>query len=196
MAKPLPARDVLQRIAIPLLVFLLVFLGLLLLSFFLLLPRMLQVDVGGSLLSRYELREQTENILASITSLEEERTEFLRPLHDEEIFIAVRNIRSNPPVTLLLKEIQRVADRIVPGRKDVVRIVDWEFSAKESFFQISGVVHNVGTRSMTVLSQLLVELEGLSFVASIDAPEFHREGTAASGFSSPFALRLFLHSSS
>lgn len=190
---PHKLQDILGRIALPLLMFLAVLTGILLLSYWLLLPRWTQVSVGGNLLGPDEAEAYAVELLEEVTAREHSRLLIALPLHDDT-YAALRGRRAAmPDLKELREQIADAARRGSPGdTPDAVRIETVSFDAEASKLTIGGIVGGVGPRSMTVLAYFTEVVGQLPFVHEVIPPAFERREDPEIGFTSPFTLTLVL----
>jgi hypothetical protein len=85
-----------------------------------------------------------------------------------------------------------LARQIVPDQPDAISIDSFEYDGEKKSIRLSGVVGNVGPRSMTVLATFVDSLIDMSIVDTLDRPLFTRSEDPHRGFISPFTLTFFV----
>ncbi|MDD5623539.1 MAG: hypothetical protein PHI23_02415 [Candidatus Peribacteraceae bacterium] len=190
---PLPsAGEILRRVALPFALFCVVLLSFLLLSWFLLFPRIARVDLHGSLVGAGDLRAREQELAAKVALLEEQREEYLSPL-DDTAFGRLKVLKAEQPSFLEVRaSVLEAAQGAVPEQEDAVAIGSIRYLEGGRRLSITGDVRNVGFQSMTILAQFVETLGHLPGVVSVDPPAFTRESDPVIGPYSPFSLTLTL----
>jgi hypothetical protein len=158
-------------------------------SSLLLLPRLSRVDVAGRMWNADEIGSERDRLTAEVLAQERERRSLLLSIRDPA-YIALKEQRFTQRSVLDIKAaLEEKAATLAEG-KDVVTLHAIHFKPYAHAITITGDVHSVGPRSMTVLAQF-VELVGrLPFVASLRQPAFTREEDPATGPHSPFTFTV------
>lgn len=194
---PLKLREILHRIALPLLLFLAVLTGVLMLSWWMLLPRWTQVNIAGSVMGPREATEYLKTLEADVEAREKSRLAVVIPVRDE-LYAALRDVRASlPEMETLRQTITDAARRGSP--EDVPNAVAVDavaFHADNRTLTVSGAVGGVGPRSITVLAYFTDILRQLPFAESVTPPEFGRVEDEKAGFYSPFTITIALKNTS
>lgn len=194
--RPTISESSLQELGWRITVFLSIFTGttsaVLILSWFLLLPAMMQLPLEGRAIPSRDIHQYVQELQGRIHVAAKRRDELMSPVRDP-LYTQLR-IEKYSYLTLpaLYSEIQRVAGIVAEGRSDVVFLQSLQFHRGERTLLLEGEVRNVGPRSMTILAQLVDRLRTLSLVSSVDLPLFQRAYDTQRGFTSPFTLMLHL----
>lgn len=186
---PEPLPRILERIAMPLMLFSAVLFGLLFLSYFLLLPRFTGFVVNDNSLSPREVVEYSKNLKAELATMEDKRDRLILPVLDVAYDALKEEKRSASAITDLRSSIVDVASRVPDGAGIFLSSLSINL---EGTVTITGDVRNVGLRSMTVLAAFTEALEHLSFVDHLDRPAFTREENKDGSFHSPFTMQFTL----
>jgi len=181
---------ILHRIAVPLLVFCAVLLGLLSLSYILLLPQLTRVEILGEQRDTVELRAHIQQLKASVLSMEDQRSSLVTPLEDG-LFSFMKSRKLSQPSFLLIKSIVYEAAKVVPEYPHAVHVTQMHYTADGSVV-LTGRVEGVGPRSMTVLAQFVDALKKSASVQSVDLPRFTREQSDDGAFVSPFQFTMYV----
>jgi len=189
---PEPLPRILERIAMPLMLFSAVLFSFLFLSWFLLLPRFAGLEVDGSLLAPQEIETYAKNLKAELATIEQKRDTLILPTLDPAYDVLKEEKRASVGILTLRSSLLDVAARI-PDSANAVIISSLSMNADGSV-TVTGDVQNVGPRSMTVLAAFIDSAEHLSSVAHLERPAFTREQSADGSFHSPFTMRLTLQS--
>jgi hypothetical protein len=185
------ASTILARVSSALLLFSAVFAGVLLLSWFFLLPRLTQLKLQGQTVSISAILPYEQRLRADITKLEEERTALVLPVQDATYDALKVHTQCYPLPQDALHTLHAAALQM---GENVAHIASATFVQNGSVL-LKGEVRNVGPRSMTVLAQFVKEVEKLPMVEDVTTPAFTRE-SAAGGYVSPFEFTLTLKPSS
>lgn len=189
---PRPSLEtILARVAFPFLLFSLVLVSLLSLSWLLLLPRYTSIDVGGKLRSADGIRQYTSKLTAQIATKEEERQQLVLAVHDPQYDALKKERTSRLSLDDVRTELLQLA-KAVTGKDDVVHIGALAEDSATQTITLRGDIRNVSTRSMTVLAQFADALKKLSFVSTATTPAFTREEEKTIGLTSPFTITLTL----
>lgn len=181
------ASTILTRVSSGLLLFSAVFAGVLLLSWYFLLPRLTQLKLQGQTVSLSAILPYEQTLRAQITELETKRTTLVLPVQDATYDALKVQSLCYPLPQDIAHTLQTAAAQM---GENVVHVASSAYSADGSV-TLSGEVRNVGPRSMTVLAQFVKEVEKLPMVDSITTPAFVREN-GPSGYFSPFTFTLTL----
>lgn len=184
--------DIARRTALSFFLFATVLTVLLSLSWYLLVPELTRVEVGGSVRGMQELKEYKMNLDAQISTLKQQRSTFLRPV-EHDIYQQVKLLQQERlGYQKLRRSINSAISELVPGKKNIVSISGFYYDGSQKQAELRGRVHNVGPRSMTVLAQFVEGLDRIPEIITIDASKYTREETADHEFYSPFTIRLRL----
>lgn len=184
-----PLREILSRMASPLLLFAAILFGLLLLSYVLLLPRFTNLHrPDGTALSPRAIARYKHALAADLATAEEERIRLVLPINDKT-FDELKERKRALTFVELREELLQAAARI--GETDAVLSLA-HLAIDGDAVTVEGDVRNVGTRSMTVLAAYVEEVAGLPFVLDLERPSFTRERQSDGSFRSPFVLRFRL----
>lgn len=184
--------EILRRIAMPFALFSIVLFVLLLLSWFLLLPRFTRVQLHGTSRRPGELQDYVASIQHETRVLEEKRLSLILPLDATSYGALVQEKMALPSLASVQGILLNVAANVLPARRDAVVVQTLHLTGSGGIVEVSGDVRNVGLQSMAVLARFVEAAERFSFVARIDRPVFTRERNTTIGFHSPFHFRLHL----
>jgi len=193
-AIPAPRPDpsvVLWRIGLPFSIFSAVLALILTVSWVFLLPRYTRIEISGTLRNAAQIRAHRAELTSQIATKEEERRQLVLAVHDPQYNVLKEHRRNRVSLEDLRTQLQEHAATIT-GKTDVVRWNSFEYDPEGKTLHIRGDIHNVETRSMTVLAEFAQSLKTLSFVASATTPAFTREEDPKTGFRSPFDITLTL----
>lgn len=182
-------QEILRRAAGPFALFTLVLAGLLFLSWFLLLPRFMNITVKGQVLAPSSLTAYVHGVQGEIASTEKKRDAFIMPL-DQTPYAALMQEKINAVSPAQIHaSITGIARTLVPGQSDAIFLSSVTLLPLEGAVIVSGDVRNVGLNSMTVLAQFIDAVSNLEFISSVERPAFTREQDALIGAHSPFTFR-------
>lgn len=181
-----------HRSAAALFLFSFVFLVLLVLSHLYLLPKVTTVEVAGSMRNAQELREYHDSLLKDLVAKEHERNMLVLPMEDSAYRRLVEMKHSQFPLLVLRSSLEQTARQLLPDDSNVVHVESMRYTPGEKRAELTGDIRNVGSRSMTVLAQLLEELRAQPFIADIASPRFRRVEDPRLGPTSPFTIRIKL----
>lgn len=187
---PEPLPRILERAAMPLLLFSMVLFGFLALSWFLLLPRFAGLDVNGSVLAPQEIADYAKTLKAELTTLEQKRDTLILPTLDPTYDALKEEKRAAFSILDLRSNLLDVAARI-PDSANAVVLSSMKMNDDGSV-TVTGDVRNVGPRSMTVLAAFIDNAEHIASIAHLERPAFTREENADGSFHSPFTVTLTL----
>ncbi len=191
-ANQLTLGDILHRISVPFLLFTAVLFGFLFLSANLILPKLTQLEIAGNGHNALELKAKVSDLGEKVDELEVARKEFVTPLR-EGSFGLVKIAKYDQVDSLAIQEsLGEMRKRIVPEEDDAIHIEVLSHSLQKKTLRISGYVHNVGPRSMTILAQFVEELRDADWVESLEPPKFERKQSEDRGFYSPFDILINL----
>lgn len=186
---PLKAAIV-QRMAMPMLIFSGVLFGLLLLSYLFLLPRFTKLhQASGRSMNPREIVAYQRQLAADLSQQENDRVHLVLPITDETFTSLKQQKISRLSLTDIREELRQAASRL-GDEADAVVII--KVSIDGSDVSVEGDVNNVGTRSMTVLAAFVDEVSKLPFVSNLDKPSFTREQHEDGSFHSPFKIQFIL----
>lgn len=182
--------EIVRRTSMPFLVFAIVLAGLLLLSWFLLLPGLTHVQVAGSEKSIAELVAYKKNLSDKITGLEKQRDAALLPSQDAMYrkIIAIKEDRLR--FQQIRQEVTRTARTFLSGFPDVIAFHSLTYNAAGGTVKLTGRVHDVGLQSMTVEAQFVDALKHISFVRDVRSSRYAREKDENGKYISPFTIQL------
>lgn len=181
-----------RRTAFSFFLFSVVLVTLLSLSWFLLVPELTRVEVGGSVRGLHELREYKSDLEAQISTLESQRGYYLMPV-DHDLYDRLKRLKNDRlKFQYLRRDINEIMVTLVHDTPNAVQLSGFYFDAQRSMAEIRGQVHNVGPRSMTVLAQFVEELHKLPEIITIESSRYTRMQRGDGSFYSPFTLRLNL----
>ncbi len=182
--------DIARRTAFSFFLFSAVLAALLTLSWFLLVPELTRIEIGGTVRGLQELQTYKEDIEGQIVTLEGERGSFLLPV-DHDLYERLKDLKDDRlKFQELRREIRKVIFDLVPGRTDVVSLSGFYFDATTNTGELHGQIANVGSRSMTVLAQFAEEIDRIPMVIHIETSRYTRQEGANGEFYSPFTLRI------
>lgn len=184
--------DIARRTALSFFLFAAVLTLLLSLSWYLLVPGLTRVEVGGSVRGMQELKEYKMNLDAQISTLKQQRSTFLRPV-EHDLYQKVKVLQQERlGYQQLRRNVHTAISELVPGKKNAVSLSGFYYNGSQKQAEIRGRVHNVGPRSMTVLAEFVEKLDRIPGIITIDASKYTREETADHEFYSPFTIRFQL----
>ena len=190
-AESLPLGLILQRIALPFFLFAAVLAGLLLLSWFLILPIFTSVEVAGTTHTVESLRSYRADLLSDISVAEADRSKYILPVHDEA-YLALRVRRNAAPSFLsLFADLTKVASSVAT-QPDAIHLSKIQYRSDGKLVAIGGDVRFVGPRSMTVLSEFVEAAKKHFKAEEVALPRFVREEQEEIGPHSPFTFSLRL----
>lgn len=190
---PLRTREILNRIALPMLLFLTVLTAVLLISRWMLLPQWTQVSIAGKLLGPEEADAYKTMLETEVDVREASRLAIVLPIRDQD-YTTLRDRRTAMP------ELHEIREQMVEAARrgspedapDAVQINSVMFNADARTLTIGGDVGGVGPRSMTVLAYFTEVLGAIPFVETVTPPAFDRIEDPKAGFYSPFSITLTL----
>lgn len=182
--------------AVPLLLFLSVFFGLLLLSYALLLPRFTSFHTpDGTALSPREMAEYQKTLAANLSAAEDERIRLVMPVQDSGYDALKQKKTTGVFLAELPAELRAITARI-GEQQDAFFIESLTLNATTGNVMLKGDIRNVGPRSMTVLASFIEELEKMPGLTNFERPPFARTQDADGKFHSAFDLTFTLASAS
>lgn len=185
-AKP----SVLRRAGISLMLFSLVFTGLLFASWTYLLPRFTRIQVQGKTVDLAVILPYEQSLRAQITEIESKRNVLAMPVNDAAYDTLKREAACYP----LLEDLERaVAEVALQIGENAVLFSGMTFS--RGTLTLMGDVRNVGPRSMTILAQFVEAVRAAPFTESLTTPVFSRQQDPVIGFHSPFSFPVRLKAS-
>lgn len=188
-ARTEPIQKILERSALPLLLFAAVLFVLLFVSWFSILPRFTRFAVEDTLLAPTEMAAYVTHMKAELLAQEETRNGLIMPLREPSYDTLKKEKRAAMNAATLRRTLLDIGAS-VSQMKDAVAIT--HVSVEGSTVRVSGVVRNVGLRSMTVLASFVEAVGVLPFVADIERPSFNRVQNADGTAHSPFDMTLTL----
>ncbi len=184
-----PFRKILERVALPLLLFAAVLFVLLFVSWFSILPRFTSFAVTDVRLTPVEMDAYVSHLKAELTTQEETRDGLILPLREPAYDMLKHQKRAAMTASMLRSTLLDIG-RSVSQAKDAVAIT--HLSIDGSTVHVTGDVRNVGLRSMTVLASFVEAVGVLPFVDDIKRPSFDRIQNADGSSHSPFEMTLTL----
>ncbi|MFH1443822.1 MAG: hypothetical protein ABIG34_00330 [Candidatus Peregrinibacteria bacterium] len=181
-------KEILRRVLFPFALFAVVLLSLLVLSWYLLLPRFTRVELHGASQELSHLQTYVQEIQAETQKLEDRRLALILPLDDSPYGHLVQKKMSQPSLLSFYEKLQNVARTFLPEQSQsvVLQSIRWEHEVIE----LTGDVRNVGLQSMAVLAQFVESVRAMPGVERVDFPSFTRERDEVIGFHSPFVIRI------
>lgn len=184
--------DIARRTAFSFFLFSLVLTALLGLSWYLLVPELTRVEIGGTVRGLQELKSYKADLEGQIVTLEDKRGSFLLPV-DHDLYERLKTLKDDRlKFQELRREIRQIITDLVPGRTDVVSVSGFYFDAKTNTGEIHGQIHNVGPRSMTVLAQFVEDIDRIPMITNIETSRYTRQEGGNGSFFSPFTIRIFV----
>lgn len=182
--------DIARRSAFSFFLFSAVLLGLLLLSWYLLVPELSRVEVGGQVRGITEVREYKTDLEAQILSLESRRGTFLQPVRNP-VYQRVKSLKQNrSKFQSVRSDLNRIMTTLVPEQKNAVLLTGFYFDTIRNKVELRGHIHNVGPRSMTVLAQFIDALHREEEIIDVQTSRFTRLQWTDGSFYSPFIIIL------
>ena len=182
--------DIARRTAFSCFLFSLVLTAFLALSWYVLVPELTRVEIGGSVRGLQELKDYKADLEGQIVALEESRGSFLLPVN-HGLYQQLKRLKNDRlKFQDLRREIREVIKELVPGRTDVVVLSGFYFDASKNIGEIHGQVANVGPRSMTVVAQFVEEIHRIPMVINVETSRFTRQEGENGSFFSPFTIRM------
>jgi hypothetical protein len=184
---------ILERSALPLLLFCGMLFVLLFISWFGILPRFTRFSVSDALLSPTEMEAYVSTMRANVQSQEEKRNRLVLPLNDS----LYTTLKADKRSTFSAGDIRSAVLQLAVGLGDTTDALFLEHIAVDNDAHIatlSGDIRNIGPRSMTVLATLVERIETLPFVTHVEPPPFTRAENADGSLHSPFSMTLTLQS--
>jgi hypothetical protein len=182
--------DIARRTAFSFFLFSLVLTALLALSWYLLVPELTRVEIGGTVRGLQELKAYKTDLEGQILTMEDQRGSFLLPVN-HDLYERLKGLKDERLVfQKLRKEIRQVIVDLIPGRTDIVVISGFYFDATTNIGEIRGEVTNVGPRSMTVLAQFVEDIGAIDMVTNVETSRYTRQEGENGSFYSPFTLRI------
>ena len=182
--------DIARRTAFSFFLFSLVLTALLALSWYLLVPELTRVEIGGTVRGLQELKAYNTDLEGQILTMEDQRGSFLLPVN-HDLYERLKGLKDERLVfQKLRKEIRQVIVDLIPGRTDIVVISGFYFDATTNIGEIRGEVTNVGPRSMTVLAQFVEDIGAIDMVTNVETSRYTRQEGENGSFYSPFTLRI------
>lgn len=184
--------DIVRRTALSFFLFSVVLTTLLALSWFLLVPELTRVSIGGTVRDVAQLKEYKNEIETDIKTLESKRGAFLLPVH-HDLYGRIKTIKEERgQFQNIRRELNRVVSELVPNQNNVVVFSSLEYDASTRTARVQGDIRNSGPRSMTVLARFVEEVQNINFVVKVKSSRFTRKEDPNIGFYSPFTLHILL----
>lgn len=180
-----------RRTAYPFLIFAVTLFGILSVAW-IALPLLFRVDIGGEIRDVDDVRSYHREVKNRLRDLEEHREAFVVSYQDP-LYRALKQKKDTQHSFYSVRsDLEHIAKNIIPEQPDAITLDSIHYDRPGNAVHITGVVRNVGPRSMTVLAQLVDAMAGRSFVNSVEHPTFVRNEDPVIGFYSPFTITLFL----
>lgn len=181
-------REVLRRVLFPFALFSVVLLMLLVLSWYLLLPRFTRVALHGVPQDPSLLQAYVQGVQDETKKMEGKRTALILPLDDSPYGVLVQEKMSQPSLLSFHEQLKNVARTFLPEQSQAVTLqsIIWE----RDTVVVMGDVRNVGLQSMAVLAQFVEAVRAMPGIERVDFPSFTRERDETIGFHSPFTIRI------
>lgn len=183
---------ILERIALPLLLFTAVLFILLFVSWFGILPRFTRFAVADVTLSPTQMAAYVAQEKATLATLEQKRNRLVLPSSDLSYDTLRLEKRSTTDALTVRTRLLDAASHIIDA-PTAVAIDHLSIDTDTNTVSFSGDVRGVGPRSMTVLATFVDTLEALPFVSDLTRPSFTRIDDAM-GIHSPFTMSFTLTS--
>lgn len=183
-------REHIRRTAHPFLIFTSALLGVLTVSWFIF-PFFARVEVGGELRDADGIRSYHQEVKDHLQNLETQREAFVLSPQDPLYGALKDKKRTRSSFHHIRTTLENIAQNIVSDRHDSVSLDSVRYDGLRNAVRITGVVRNVGPRSMTVVAQLVDAMVDMPFVDSVEHPTFVRNEDPDIGFYSPFTITLF-----
>mgnify|MGYP006865048619 CR=1 FL=1 len=182
--------DIARRTAFSFFLFSFVLAALLTISWYVLVPELTRIEIGGTVRGLHELKTYKADLEGQIMTLEDKRGSFLLPV-DHDLYERLKLLKDERlKFQELRKEIRQIIVDLVPGRTDVVSLSGFYFDAKLNTVEMRGEIANVGPRSMTVLAQFVEEIDSIPMVIHIETSRYTRQEGDNGDFYSPFTLHI------
>lgn len=178
------AVEPLKRILPPLFLFSLVFLGLLALSWALVLPRYTSLDLNGQLIQASDVPAYAMDLEHQITELEAQRDALTVPLRDP-LYIAAR---AHGRMYVMLEDVENLLSSVLSDTSYSENVVFQTIDIDRNMVTIVGDVRGVGPSSITVLAEFVDALSASDEVTNVIAPPFTRVDDPVIGIHSPFTM--------
>lgn len=184
------AVAVLERFAMPYLLFSGFLAFGLLLSWLFLLPRFAAVEVNGERRTTAQITAHRNDVLAKIRESEEVRQRHVLSVDDASYTFLKTRRAAAPAFAQVHAEARAQAGSVAQdGAVEIERLV---FDAVHRTLQMQGDIHSVGSRSMTVLAAFADAIARSPSIASLAPPVFNREDDPKTGPHSPFDFQATL----
>jgi hypothetical protein len=176
----------------PLLIFSVVFSGVLSVSRIAVLPMLTAVEVGGETRDAAVLEAEASDLRATLHTLEQERDSDILPLGGTQYrTLTDAKVIAAAPIDIV-HAIGDIASSVVPANPRAIVLTHFSYVSGDHTITISGDVRGVGPSSMTVLAQFVERLRTDERIASVLAPKFTRLEDPKAGPHSPFTLSITL----
>jgi len=185
-------RQIAERLALPFALFTGVLLGLLVLSWFLLLPGFTRVDIAGTVRTIGEVRTYEQELKTDMRTTESTRDLLINPLKGSAYELLREEKRRAYAFDELRSAVEQVVASVSSDYPDSIHLSHVVLDTESQELLVSGDVRNVGPRSMTLLAQFADALGKISLVSEVKTPRFIREEDPVIGMHSPFTLSLRL----
>ncbi|MDO8468724.1 MAG: hypothetical protein Q7S29_03120 [Candidatus Peribacter sp.] len=181
-------REVLRRVLFPFALFSVVLLLLLVLSWYLLLPRFIRVELHGVPQDPSALQAYVQGVQDETKKMEEKRTALILPLDHSPYGVLVQEKMSQPSLLAFHEQLQNVARTFLPEQPQAVLLLS--ISYERDSVVLTGDVRNVGLQSMAVVAKYVEAVRAMPGIERVDFPSFTRERDEKIGFHSPFTIRI------
>lgn len=184
---------IVRRTAAPFFLFTFVLAVMLLLSWYVLIPKLTQVEVAGAERNIDQIRTYTQNLEAQLITLEQRRKAFILPIQNP-LYKRIRSLKERRLVYQdIRRDLQKVRKDTMPDVPNAIVFRGFHYDAFNKTVDVRGTVQNVGVRSMTVLAYFLEKVRELESVKDVKHSRFVRYEDEPGVYTSPFTFRVILH---
>jgi hypothetical protein len=192
--RPQPFHEILERVALPLMLFSAVLFILLFISWFGILPRFTRFAVANTSLSPTDMATYVSHLKAELTDMEQKRDHLVLPINDPG-YNALKIEKMSTMNALDVRTRLLDVATSVTDADHAVFIDHLSLDNATQMVSVSGDIRNVGPRSMTVLASYVEAVQGLPFVDHLTPPAFTRTQDQSGAMHSPFTMQFTLKSS-
>lgn len=182
----LSPMESMRRMLPALLLFSVVLLGLLAISWTMVLPRYTSLDVGGNVLAASAVPAYARQLEEQIAAAETRRDELTLPLRDAA-YVALRDeVKNAPSFADIEQQLRSMLARTDYGEN----VFFVSMSMDDAGMELEGDVRDAGPSSVTLLGRFVDDLAAQPFVAELIPPPFTRVDDPQAGIRSPFVIRF------
>jgi hypothetical protein len=181
----LSPADIARRMALPLLIFAAVLTSLLLLSWFLVLPRYTAFAVEGKTLAASALPAYERSIAEDIARMVARREELTLPTQDEQYLSLLRTRAGGASLLAERRALESIAAELDLSANIVFSALR---TGANATVRVTGDVRGVGLGSMTALARFVDAVAADKGVTHLEPPAFTRETDPVTGPHSPFTF--------